>query len=154
MEIREAILDYINKPHTHSSLIEAAKGLPEKFINERPGGLPYTFWQMLEHIRISQWDMVDFMVNPGYKEMEWPKEYWPGDNEKATKKMWDESVAKFEKDYENLIKIVKDQKNDLFSKIPHGTGQTIFREVMQIIDHNSYHIGQFIVMRRLVNQWK
>ncbi|HEY3250211.1 MAG TPA: DinB family protein, partial [Ignavibacteria bacterium] len=92
--------------------------------------------------------------NPDYKEMDWPAEYWPKENEKATKKMWDESVAKFEIDYANLLKIVKNSSNDLFAKIPHGQGQTTFREVLQIIDHNSYHIGQFIIMRRLVNQWK
>src|SRR4030095_5235924 len=154
METRQALLDYLNKPHTHASLMEAAKDFPEKFMNEKPAGLPYTFWGMLEHIRITQWDMVDFMRNPDYKEMDWPADYWPKENEKATKKMWDESVAKFEKDYENLIKIVEDNSNDLFTKIPHGTGQTIMREVLQIIDHNSYHIGQFIVMRRLINAWK
>jgi hypothetical protein len=86
--------------------------------------------------------------------MEWPKDYWPKPDEKATKEMWGLSIEKFEKDFQNLKKLVQDSSNDLFSKIPHGQGQTIFREVMQIIDHNSYHIGQFIIMRRLINAWK
>jgi hypothetical protein len=153
-ELRKQLLDYIDRPHTHGSLADALKGLPEKHFNEKPGGLPYSFWGMLEHIRISQWDMVDFMQNPDYKEMEWPKEYWPDSAQKATRKMWDESIAMFEKDTETLKKIISDPDVDFLAKIPHGSGQTIFREVMQIIDHNSYHIGQLVVMRRMIGEWK
>jgi len=147
--IRNALTDYLNNPHTHKSLLEAVKDFPEDKINEKPAGAPYSFWEQLEHIRICQWDMLDFMINPGYKEMEWPKDYWPKPDEKAGKKEWDDSIKKFEQDYESLKKIIENSNNDLFSKIPHGSGQTIFREVLQIIDHNSYHIGQFVLMRKL-----
>ena len=98
--------------------------------------------------------MLDFMVNPNYKEIQWPEDYWPKAGEKATKRMWDESVRKFEQDFESLKKIVMDADHNFFSKIPHGTGQTIFREIMQIIDHNSYHIGQFVMMIKLIGEWK
>ena len=152
--IRAALADYLNNPHTHASLIDAAKNLPEKYYNNKPAGLAYSFWDQLEHIRICQWDMLDFMVNPNYKEIQWPKDYWPKAGDKATKKMWDESIAKFKKDGETLKKIAKDASLDLFARIPHGSGQTIFREVLQIIDHNSYHIGQFIMMRKLIGEWK
>lgn len=152
--LKLAVLDFLNNPHTHGALADAAESLPEKFYNEKPFGLPYSFWDMLEHIRIAQWDMIDFMVNPDYKEIEWPKEYWPVPGTKATKQMWDESVAKFKHDEEWLKKIVEDEKSDLLARIPHGSGQTGFREVLQIIDHNSYHIGQFIIMKRLVGEIK
>lgn len=152
--LRKALIGYLEHPHTHASFVDAVKNFPEKMMNEKPMGLPYSFWQMLEHIRISQFDMVDFMHNPGYKEMEWPKDYWPADSEKADAKMWNDAVKKYEKDYDALIKILRDPKFDILSTIPHGQGQTILREVLQIIDHNSYHLGQFIVMRRLAGEWK
>ncbi len=152
--LKNAVLDFLNNPHTHGSLADAASSLPEKYYNVYPGGLPYSFWGMLEHIRISQWDMIDFMVNPDYKEMEWPREYWPKEGEQADKKMWTESLEKYRQDEERLKKIIEEGKIDLLAKIPHGTGQTGFREILQVIDHNSYHIGQFIVMRRMIGEWK
>ena len=153
-QIREVLINYLNDPHTHASLLDAAKELPEDYINNKPAGLEYSFWQMLEHIRICQWDMLDFMLNAGYKEMEWPKDYWPPSSQKATLKMWNDSLKRFEEDYESLKTIVNEKSHDLLSKIPHGSGQTIFRELLQIIDHNSYHIGQLVMMRKLVGEWK
>lgn len=149
--LRKELLNYLERPHTHGTLTDIVKDFPENLINERPGNLPYSFWQMLEHIRISQFDMVDFIRNPNYKELQWPKDYWPA--EEANPKMWNEAIEKFQNDIDALKKIVEDPKTDLFAPIPHGTGQTIFREVMQIVDHNSYHFGQFIAMRRLAKAW-
>ncbi len=148
--LRQALVDYLNNPHTHKSLLDAVKDFPEEKINIKPAGAPYSFWEQLEHIRLCQWDMIDFMVDQNYKEMEWPKNYWPKPGEKADKRMWNESIAKFEEDYEQLKKIVQDNSFELFAKIPHGSGQTVFREILQIIDHNSYHIGQFVLMRKLL----
>lgn len=152
--LRKELLGYFEKPHTHGSLRTYTKDFPEKLINEKPGGLPYSFWQMLEHIRISQFDMVDFIRNPNYKELQWPKDYWPPDSEKADGKMWNESIRKFEEDLEDLRKMIEDPKTDLFAPIPHGTGQTIFKEAIQIIDHASYHIGELLIMRRIAGDWK
>lgn len=151
--LRDALVDYLNNPHTHASFTEAAKNFPEKYYNEKPKGLPYSFWDMLEHIRISQWDMLDFMTNPNYKEIAWPKDFWPESTQKADKAMWNGSIAKFEEDYNNLTRRVSEDSFDFFAKIPYGSGQTIFREVLQIIDHNSYHIGQFVMMRKLAGIW-
>ena len=81
--LRNELLNYLEGRHTHASLAEIVKDFPEKLMNEKPAGLPYSFWQMLEHIRISQFDMIDFIRNPNYKELEWPKDYWPADDEKA-----------------------------------------------------------------------
>ena len=151
--LRKELIQYFERPHTHALFANAVKNFPEKLMNEKPPNLPYNFWQMLEHIRISQWDMIDFIRNPDYKEMKWPADYWPGDNEKATAKMWNDAVKKFDKDLADLKKIIEDPKTDLFAPIPHGNGQSIFREALQIIDHASYHMGQLIVMRRMVGEW-
>ncbi len=151
--LREHLINYLEKLHTHMLLPDAVKDLPEELINQKPGGLPYSFWDMLEHIRISQIDMIDFIHNANYKELEWPKEYWPEPGVKATKKMWDQSLKQCEEDLDILKKIVNDPKTDLFAPIAHGSGQTIFREVLQVVDHAGYHIGQLIVMRRLANNW-
>jgi len=153
-KLRQELIHYLERPHTHAVLADAVKDFPDKLMNEKPLNIPYSFWQMLEHIRISQWDMIDFIRNPNYKEIEWPKDYWPDDNEKATAKMWNDAVKKFEQDLADLKKIIEDPKTDLFAPIPHGSGQTIFREALQIIDHASYHMGQLIVMRRMVGEWK
>ena len=152
--LRKELLNYLEGRHTHAPYTEIVKEFPEKLMNVKPGDLPYSFWQMLEHLRRTQFDMIDFIINPNYVEPEWPKDYWPADNEKATRKMWNESVRKFEEDLNVLRKIIEDPKTDFFAPIPHGTGQTILKEFFQIVDHAGYHLGQFLVMRRLAGEWK
>ncbi len=151
--LRQELINYLKKPHTHMSLQDALKDFPMERINDNPQGVPYSFWEMLEHIRISQWDMIDFMQNENYKEIEWPKDYWPSNEIKATKEMWDKSIEKFNDDLKILEKIIENPENDLHAPIKHGSGQTILREVLQIIDHNGYHIGELIIMRRNLNTW-
>ncbi len=151
--LREHLLKYLGHPHTHMAFADAVKNFPERLINEKPAGLPYSFWQLLEHMRISQLDMIDFIQTADYKVLEWPKDYWPGDDQKANAAMWNDSVKKYIDDVETLKKIINDPKTDLLAKIPHGSGQTILKEVLQIIDHESYHMGQLIVMRRLAGEW-
>lgn len=97
--------------------------------------------------------MIDFIRNPEYKELEWPKDYWPSSEIKATKAMWDNSISRINSDLQDLIEILKNPSIDLFAPIPHGTGQTIFKEVLQIIDHSAYHLGEVILMRRSLNAW-
>lgn len=152
--LREHLLKYLGHPHTHMVFADAVKDFPEKFINEKPAGLPYSFWQLLEHMRITQLDMIDFIQTADYKILEWPRDYWPRDDEKADAAMFNESIRKYLNDVETLRKIIGNTETDLFAKIPHGSGQTILKEVLQIIDHESYHMGQFIVMRRLIGEWK
>lgn len=153
-DLQKQIIDFLKRPNTHRSLLEAVEDFPDELINAKPENVPYTFWQLLEHIRISQYDMIDFIQNPNYKEMEWPRDYWPDKDEKATRKMWDESIEKYQKDIETLINIVNKNEPDILVHIPHGQGQTALREILQIIDHASYHIGEFILMRRICNVWK
>jgi len=136
------------------SLGDAVKGFPLKDMNVRPPNVPYTFWHLLEHIRIAQWDIIDFIKNPDYEELEWPAGYWPAKNAKATKKEWDETIAGYQSDLKEMIALVKNPRTDLHAKIPHGDGQTILREAILIVDHNAYHIGEFAILRQVVNNWK
>ncbi len=153
-QLRKQLLDYLQGQHAHALLEDATKGFPIKLINEKPVNVPYSFWALLEHIRITQNDIVDFVQNPKYKYKDWPKDYWPTPNKLANKKTWDKSIKSFQKDFQTLIKIIKNPKTNLLAKIPHGEGQTIFREAMLVIDHNAYHIGEFVLMRRTMGEWK
>ena len=132
---------------------EAVADFPESKMNTKFTNGDYTFWHLLEHIRRTQKDILDFIINPDYKEREWPKDYWPGKNEKAAKRDWDETTSAFLKDRKKLEKLVKNPKTDLYKKIPHGTGQTIFREIIVITDHNAYHLGEFAIMRQVLSAW-
>ena len=138
----------------HMSLAEAVKNFPVKDMNVRPPSVPYTFWHLLEHIRIAQWDIIDFIRNPDYEHLSFPMDYWPAKNAKATKKDWDHTIATYHRDLREMIAIVKSPKTDFHARIPHGDGQTILREAIRIVDHTSYHVGEFAILRQVVNNWK
>ena len=152
--LKKELLGYLAKSHTHASLDDAIKDFPVELMNKKPEGLPYTFWGLLEHIRITQHDMVDFIQSPNYKELEWPKDYWPDGEEEATEEMWDAAIEACKIDMDTLKVLVKDPATDLLAKIPRGSGQTILQEIMQVIDHASYHTGEFVLMRRIFKSWK
>ena len=130
----------------------------DDFINDFPGdkcgqrvkGLPYTAWQVLEHMRIAQWDILEFSRNASHVSPEWPKGYWPAENETGEAARWDESGKRFRKDLQEMIDLVSDPATDLFASIPHGSGQTILREALLVADHNSYHLGVLLAIRRLL----
>ena len=152
--LREQLATFLQGDQAHMSLADAVKGFPVKDMNVRPRNVPYTFWHLLEHIRIAQWDIVEFIKNPNYEELKFPDDYWPKKNAKATKKDWDHTLAQYATDLREMIAIVKDPKTDLHARIPHGDGQTILREAILIVDHNAYHIGEFAILRQVVGNWK
>ena len=152
--LRKELAEYLGNERTHADFFKAMRDLPETLINKKPRGLPYTFWGLLEHIRIAQHDMVEFMQTADYPKLDWPKDYWPSPKTKATKAMWKQSLASMEKDLDALKQMIRDPAVDLFAPLPWGHGQTIFREAVQIIDHASHHLGQLILMRRLEGNWK
>ena len=135
------------------TLAEAVVDFPQARMNERFTNGTYSAWGLLEHIRIAQWDILDFIRNPGYKEMDWPDDYWPERGRKATRKEWDETIARFGKDHDELERMVKNPKTDLYSRIPWGDGQTILREILLVSDHNAYHLGEFAIMRQVMGTW-
>jgi hypothetical protein len=146
-EIRAHVLELLDGKSAHIDIESALKDFPLDRINEKPVGSPHSAWQLLEHIRIAQWDIFDFSVNPDYREMTWPDEYWPTDE--GTPDKWKASVKQTLDDLRAMCDLVADNKTDLFAKIPHGSGQTILREAMLVSDHNAYHLGQIVLLRRM-----
>ena len=154
-KLRKELLNYVKNAHTHANFSKAVADFPEEFMNKKfSDEAPHTAWMILEHICIATHDMIDFIQNPNYVELEWPDDFWPSEKEKADKNTWDESITAFETDIGSLVEILEDPKNDLLAKIAWGDGQTILRETLQIIDHTSYHIGQLIMLRRVLGIWK
>ena len=150
--LRNLLVSFL-EGEAHLSLADALKGFPVKDINVKPRNVPYTFWHLLEHIRIAQWDIVDFVKNPYYKELRFPQDYWPAPKAKATRKDWMNTIARIEADTREMIAIVKDPKTDLHAKIPHGDGQTYIREILLVADHNAYHLGQLVLVRQQLGAW-
>jgi len=148
MEIRTHILELLEGKSAHIDIASALKDFPLELINENVGGSPHTAWQLLEHIRIAQWDILDFCTNPDYKQMKWPDDYWPkGD---GTPETWRRLVKQILDDIQAMRDLVSDEENDLFAKIPHGDGQTILREALLVADHNAYHLGQLVLVKKML----
>jgi len=152
-ELREHLSRLLDWRDAHGDFNAAVEDLPEPLRGQAPEGLPYSPWQLVEHLRITQHDILDFCRNPNYVEMEWPGEYWPESAVPPTSHAWDESLAAFRRDLEALRALALDSAVDLFATIPHGSGQTYLRELLLVADHNAYHLGQLIVVRRLLGAW-
>ena len=136
------------------SLADAVEGFPPaKFNDKFPQG-EYSAWGLLEHIRITQNDILDFSTNPNYQDKAWPKAYWPDPATAATSADWRRTIALFHQDQQALVDLVNDPQTDLFVKIPHGTGQNILKEILVVADHNAYHVGEFAIMRQVMGTWK
>ena len=146
-QLREHLLELLEGKSAHIDTESALDGFPLHKINTRIDGSPHTAWELLEHTRIAQWDILDFSTNPNYKEMKWPDDYWT--KPEGTAENWKRSVEQILGDLQAMRDLVGDEKTDLFAKIPHGSGQTIFREALLVADHNAYHIGQLVLLRRI-----
>ncbi len=136
----------------HVSLKDALKGLPTEMRGVVTNDLPYSIWQILEHIRIAQWDMVEFSKDGSHESPKWPDGYWPKQSAPASDAAWRKSIKQIESDLDGFIDLLKNA--DIYKPIPHGDGQSILREAMQIADHNAYHIAEIVVIRRLLGTWK
>jgi len=152
--LRKHLLELLDGGNAHANFDQVIEGLPARSRGEIPQGLAHSAWMLLEHMRISQWDILDFSRNANYKALKWPADYWPKNPAPTDALAWEKSIERFHNDLEAMKKIVSDPKTDLFAKIPWGEGQTILREAMLIADHNSHHLGQVIDLRRLLGVWK
>jgi len=132
----------------------AFAGIAPKLRGIRPEGLPHSAWELLEHMRIAQWDILEFSRDPKHVSPDWPAGYWPESPEPPNTKAWEKSLKTFARDLASMKKLVVNPQTDLFARIAHGTGQTILREALLVADHNAYHLGQVIVLRRLLGAWK
>jgi uncharacterized damage-inducible protein DinB len=151
--LREQLAKFLEWSEAHMGFDAAVSDLPPTLQGKQPAGLPYSPWQLLEHMRITQHDILDFCVNPKYEEMSWPDDYWPASAEPSSAKAWTESVEQFKRDRSALQRLGRDPAIDLEDPIPHGKGQTYLRELLLVADHTAYHLGELIVVRRLLGAW-
>ena len=151
--LREHLLELLTGGHAHLDFEKAIAGLPPSLRGAKPPGLPHTPWRLVEHMRIAQWDILRFSVDPKHESPEFPDGYWPAGDAPSDPKAWDQSVALFRADLQAMKDLVSDPGTDLFKPISHGRGQTILREALLVADHNAYHLGQLVTVRRLLGAW-
>jgi|SRR5205085_3719312 len=152
--LRKHVLELLEGGHAHASFDTVVKDFPAEMRGKVPQNLPHSAWMLLEHLRLAQWDILDFSINPQYKTMKWPDDYWPKTPAPPNASAWEKSVKSFRDDLSAVKKLVSDPKNYLFKKIPWGEGQTILREALLVSNHNSHHLGQLIDVRRTLGIWK
>jgi hypothetical protein len=152
--LRKHLLDLLTGSNAHAGFEAAIKGLPADLRGKRPQGGDHSAWELLEHLRIAQWDILEFSRDAKHKSPDWPSGYWPAAPAPPDEKAWEKSVRAFRKDLKSFCALISDPATDLYAKIPHGDGQTILREALLIADHNAYHVGQMVVVRQLLGAWK
>ena len=152
--LREQVLYLLRGGGAHLNFETAIAGLPAGLRGVKPPGLPFSAWRLLEHLRIAQWDIVEFSVNPKHISPAWPDGYWPETDAPPIDAAWKKSVQQFRRDLKRMESLVENPRADLDAPIPHGEGQTILREALLVADHNAYHLGQLVLVRRLLGAWK
>jgi hypothetical protein len=152
--LRQHLLDLLRGRNAHADFDAVMADFPSRLRGVKPPGAPYTGWQLLEHMRIAQSDILEFSRNAKHKSPPWPEGYWPKTEAPPSAASWNNSLRSFRADLKAMAKLIADKKTDLFARIPHGSGQTILREALLIGDHNSYHLGQILLLRRLLGAWK
>jgi len=152
--LRGHLLYLLGGGGAHVSFEGAIAGLPPDLRGVKPPNLPFSAWHLLEHMRIAQWDIVEFSVNPKHISPAWPEGYWPESDAPPSDAAWKKSIQQFRRDLKRMQALVANPHTDLYMPIPHGEGQTILREALLVADHNAYHLGELIVVRRLLGAWK
>ena len=152
--LRDHLLYLLKGGGAHAEFDQVIADLPPALRGKKPAGQPHTAWRLLEHMRLAQRDILEFSRNAKYESPEWPEGYWPKNDAPPTPAAWDESVKAFRSDLRALEKLVEDPRTDLYAPIPWGDGQTILREALLVADHNAYHLGELLMIRRLLGAWK
>ena len=150
--LREHIVNLLTKAEAHVDVRSELESFPVEMRGRKPQGAPHTPWQLLEHMRIAQWDILLFSVDASHVSPKWPDEYWPKTDAPPSDKAWKESVRNFLADLEKMCALVRDPRHDLFARILHGSGQTLLREALLVADHNAYHLGQIVMVRRILEK--
>jgi hypothetical protein len=151
--LRDHLLYLLRGGGAHLGFEEAVAGLPPGLRGARPAGVPHTPWRLLEHLRLAQWDILEFSRNPGHVSPPFPEGYWPEGDAPPDDDAWDRSVAAFRADLRAMCDLVAAPGTDLFAPLAHGQGQTILREALLVADHNAYHLGQLVIVRRALGAW-
>ena len=150
--VTDEIINLLKGGRAHAGFDDAVAGMPFKLTGVKPEKLPYSIWQLVEHIRIAQWDMLQFSRDGNHQSPKWPDDYWPKEAAPADKEAWENSIKQIHQDLDEFIGLLK--KEDIYTPIPHGDGQTILREALQLADHNAYHTGEIIAVRKVLGAWK
>jgi hypothetical protein len=151
--LRNQLLAQLHGGQAHMGFEEVVADFPMSLINTRPPHVPYTPWHLLEHMRITQWDILEFVRNLDHISPDWPTGYWPDPASQADQAQWEGTLAAFRRDLNAVSALASDPATDLFSIIPHGSGQTILREILLVADHNAYHIGELGILRQVMQAW-
>jgi len=150
--LREHLLYLLRGGGAHIDFETTVKDFPVALVNQKVEHVPYSAWQVLEHMRIAQWDILEFSRNPEHVSPPWPEGYWPGDDAVADEEAWHKSIETFRADLEEMRKLVEDSSTDLFAPLAHGDGQTILREALLVADHNAYHLGVLVTLKRILQK--
>jgi DinB superfamily len=152
--LREHVLYLLGGGGAHAKFDDVIKDLPLKLRGMKPENLPHTAWMLIEHMRLAQRDILEFSRNSKHVSPDWPGGYWPKNRAPANAGAWENSVKEFSADLKAMMQLVENPKTDLLARIPWGDGQTILREALLVADHNAYHLGQMVDLRRLLGSWK
>jgi uncharacterized damage-inducible protein DinB len=152
--LRDELVRLLSGEGAHADFEAAVKDFPSEMRSAKPAGTPHSAWELLEHLRIAQRDMLEFSRDPKHESPHWPSGYWPPQPAPADEVAWERSVTQFRSDREAMKKLVSDPKSDLFTPFAHGKGQTLLREALQMADHNAYHVGELVFLRRMLGAWK
>lgn len=151
--VRELLLEQLEGKNAHVDFDQAVQGLTYKQTGIKVERLPHTIWELIEHIRIAQADILEFCKNSDYEELDWPADYWPESHQPESEEELQASIKAIREGLEEMRDMIRNPENDLQTPLDHGDGQTLFREAMLIVDHNAYHIGQIVQIRRLLGSW-
>ena len=152
-DLRQHLIDLLQGGGAHLKVADAISGFPAQLRGQKAADLPHSAWMLLEHLRIAQWDILEFSRNRKHTSPDWPEGYWPPSDAPSSAAQWNASIKKFRADLKAMQDLVKNPKIDLFAKIPWGDGQTILREALLLADHNAYHLGQIVDVRRALGAW-
>ena len=152
--LRQHLLSLLTGGNAHADFEAVVKDFPPALRGKRPRNAEHSAWELLEHLRIAQWDILEFSRNPKHQSPDWPSGYWPPTPAPPDEKAWDKSVRAFRKDLKAMCALVAGETTGLYARIPHGDGQTILREALLVADDNAYHLGQLVLLRRLLGAWK
>jgi hypothetical protein len=152
--VRKQLISLLTDSNAHQSFDDAVKDLPAELRGVKPDNLPYSIWQLVDHIRIVQWDILEFSRDPSHQSPPWPAGYWSKEIAPPDEGAWQQALDQIRQDRDAFIALLNDPKQDLYGPFAHGNGQNLLREAILIGDHNAYHIGEIIIVRRLLNAWK
>ena len=151
--LRKQLIENLNSSNAHADFARSIRDFPAELRGKRPKGAPHSPWEVLEHMRLAQWDILEFSRDARHKSPAWPEGYWPGGAAPPDDGAWDRSAAAFRADLAAMRALVADSESDLFAPFAHGEGQTLLREALQVADHNAYHVGEMVTLRRALGAW-